>query len=202
MLPNCFRSAVVLLLELSWMPLEPNLEPLGRLLERLGRLLERLGRLLEPTWSLLGGSWRLLGASWRQLGGFWAPLGANLDALGHPLRPIWSLLGALGRLLDSTWSLLGAFGTPFGPSNWPLSATWIPLGLQAPRSATALPQQLPLPTDLFQDFICNARRSAKCNNTSVVLPKGCQVQQQSIINETSRRRMATYATLVVICSNI
>ena len=127
--------------------------------------------------------------SWTQLGGSWTPLGANLDALGPNLA-------ALGCLLDSTWSLLGVFGTPFGPSNWPLSATWIPLGRQAPRSATALPQQLPLPTDLFQDFICNARRSARCNNTSVVLPKCCQVQQQSILNETSRRRMATHATLV------
>ena len=101
-------------------------------------------------------------------------------------------------------------GIIVGASLAQLGSSWAPPGLHMDileycRCAAAapsvvlpapLPQQLLLPTELVQDFICNARGSAKCNNTSFVLPRGCQVQQHCIVNETSRRRMATYATLV------
>ena len=110
LLSNCAWIANLAHLDLSWTPLESNLEPLRRLLERLGRLLERLGRLLERLGlllerleRLLEPTWELLGVSWAQLGRSWAPVGPNLAPLGSS-----------GAQLGRYWVQLAASGEPLG----------------------------------------------------------------------------------------
>ena len=116
----------------------------------------------------MGASWSQLGSSWGSLGPNLAPLGSNLELLGSLWDSTWPFQLASKRNLDSTGPLQFAskYQTPLGPSNWRLSATWIP------------PQRLPLPSEFFPPAL---QVLFKCTPSVLQLeyPKGCHCQPSS-----------------------
>ena len=108
-------------------------------------------------------------------------------------------MGSLGCLLEPFLSLRGAFAAQLG-------ASWAPLGLCC----------CVLPAVVCCLLLLTAVAAAHIANTAAAVfsfvlpeglpdapilhlyhPKGCQLQLYCVGNETSRRRMATYATLVL-----